>query len=105
MSQKTSDRWETAFREIGNFTFIPGEIEPRLVSFSGDTAAVKIPSYRTPDQQFVDLVKDYISRANALYAERARAAHKGRLQQEKEQLRIKIKEEEKRQEFRNKIKL
>lgn len=105
LSQKTSDRWETAFREIGNFTFIPGEIEPGLVGFSGDTAVVKIPSYRTPDQQFVDLVKDYISRANALYAERARAAHKGRLQQEKEQLRIKIKEEEKRQEFRNKIKL
>lgn len=105
LSQNTTRNWETAFREISDFTFIPGEVEPNLVNFSRNTAIISIPSYRNPDQQFVDLVKDYVSKANSLYAERARAEHRGRLQQEKEQLRLKVEEEKKRQEFRNKLKL
>lgn len=105
LSQKINRNWERAFRQIGNFSYIPGEVEPRLIIFSNNNAIVNLPSYHSPDQNIVDLIKDYVSKANALYAKMVKAERDEILKKEKEQLIIKIEEEKKRQEFRNKLKI
>lgn len=77
---------------------------PEYITFSGPDAMVRLGSGMDP-QQMVGYMKSYIEFANRQYAEMVSAQHQKRLAGEREQLRAKVAEEQRRQTILAKLKI
>lgn len=96
--------WIMEFRRPrSSWNSIPGS-GPESFGFTGNHASVGV-SPHTPHQQIVNYTKSYVEMANRQYVERVTADHAKRLSQEREILRQKIKDEERRRQIVSGLKL
>ncbi len=77
---------------------------PEYFTFHGSDAQVQLGGGMEP-QQMVDYMKSYIELANREYSETVVAEHQNRMAAEREQLRARIAEEERRQKILAQLKI
>lgn len=104
LNHKPNSRWISVFHAIGNFKYIPGLIEPRLLNFQDNKAFIAV-KFGEPDQGIVDLFKSYLAEANRSYRLQMETEQLQREDAERKRLRDELEEEQKRQRFRQNLKI
>src|SRR6202158_4571963 len=104
LSYPPPPNWIMVFKNLrGSFSFFQGA-GPGSFTFNGDIARVRLGS-GVPPAQLLQHAKSYIESANRQYTELLVGEHRKRLAAEREQLRSRISEEERRQKILSELKI
>jgi serine/threonine protein kinase len=96
LSGAPNPQWIRLFQNPGDHTFIHGIVQPNLFAFQGNRAVIRIADEQYI-QRAVDYFKQYLQRANTVYATWVRDQHRQKIDAERRELARRVAEEENRQ--------